>query len=132
MIDGKTKTTIAVALAAAGLLLAAGKVAVHHARKMREATAASDISFEHAVARAWLEGEYADFGTYPRELPERIEYNGRPYDLARRQYLRYEVSGRGDRCELSWSFGPYTCKETLENGRLASHAWEDASAPSGK
>ena len=132
MSNGKTITTIAIALAAAGILLAAGKVAVHYARKTREVNTASDISSDHAVARAWLEGQYADTGAYPRELPERIEYNGRPYDLARRQYLRYEVSGRGDRCELSWSFGPYTCKETLENGQLASHAWEDATAPSGK
>lgn len=132
MVNGKTKTAIALALAAAGILLAAGKVAVHYARKMRQATAASGISFEHAVVRAWLEGQYADFGTYPCELPERIEYNGRPYDLARRQYLHYEVSERGDRCELSWSFGPYTCKDTLENGQSSSHTWEDATAPSGK
>jgi hypothetical protein len=115
-IAGKTKTVIAIALAVAGILVLAGKVVVHYARNVRLANAASEISFEHAVARAWLCGQYEDNGVYPRELPARIECDGRPYDLSRRQYLRYEVSERGDRCELSWSFGSCGGKDTMENG----------------
>ena len=132
MIGGKTKTIIAVGLAATGFLVLAGKVTVHYARNVRQATAASEISRAFSQARAWLGAQYADNGVYPHELPERFEYGGEAVDPSCRRHLGYEVSEQGDRCGLSWSYGPYFCKETWEKGRLVDHVWKDSSRPDGQ
>lgn len=130
--SGKTVGAIVVGLAVAGFLVGAGKVAVHYHRNVRQAMAASEISHAFSQARAWLGAQYADNGVYPHELPERFEYGGEAVDPSCRRHIGYEVSEQGDRCGLSWSYGPYFCKETWEKGRLVDHVWKDSSRPDGQ
>lgn len=132
MSSGKVVGAIAVGLAVAGFLVGAGKVAVHYARNVREATAVSEISHSHSLARAWLGERYAENGIYPRELPGRIEYGGKWVEIPGRQYLRYEVSEKGDRCGISWSFGRYACSETWENDRMTERTTEGFGGPDGR
>lgn len=127
MIAGKTKTIIACGAAIAVVLLAVGKV-----RKMREPAVVSEISYAHSLATAWLIGQYADNGVYPRELPALIEYGGEMVELPRRRRLRYEVTEQGARCVLSWTFGRHSCKETWEKGKLTDRTTAGLGGPGGK
>ena len=129
--SGKTVGVIAVGLAVTGFLVGAGKVAVHYARNVHQATAASEISHAFSQARAWLGEQYADKGVYPRELPEWLEYGGETVDPDCRRHIGYEVSEQGDRCGLSWAYGPYFLKETWEKNRLVDSVWKDSAGPDG-
>ncbi|MBR4188863.1 MAG: hypothetical protein IKQ55_02760 [Kiritimatiellae bacterium] len=128
---GKTVGIIAVGLAVVSFLAGAGKVAVHYARNVRQATAASEISHAFSQARAWLGEQYADKGVYPRELPERLESGGETVDPDCRRHIGYEVSEQSDRYGLSWAYGPYFLKETWEKNRLVDSVWKDSARPDG-
>ena len=130
--SGKTVGFIAVGLAFAGFLVLAGKVAMHYHRNVRQAMTASEISHAFSQARAWLGEQYAENGVYPRELPERFEYGGEAVDPSARRHIGYEVSEEGDRCGLSWAYGPYFLKETWEKDQLVDHVWKDSARPEGQ
>jgi hypothetical protein len=121
VIAGKTMTC---GILIAAILVTAGPVCVHYAKRIRTVHAVSELHGAHALARAWLIGQYAEHGVYPRELPTYIEYNGRLRPLPHHRHIRYDVSEHGERCELSWSVGSCACKETWENGHLTARITE--------